>query len=256
VRAGNEVSVTVWGEGDPAVLIHGSFGWGSETWEKQRPLGDSYRLLLVDRRGFGTSAANGPVDFERDASDISDLLDEPAHLVGQSYGGVVALLTAARSSERVRSLTVIEPPAFGLVRGDPAVEQFIAGVEEAVRAATDPSDYRLRFLRSFGFSAEREELSGRNLDAATSSWRERPPWEAEIPLDLLAAAPFPKLVVRGDWSTVSRRARDLGGRALHAVCDMLERRLDAEAAVFPAAHNPQLLGEPFNERLCSFWKTT
>jgi hypothetical protein len=38
------------------------------------------------------------------------------------------------------------------------------------------------------------------------------------------------------------------------ICEILERELDAEAAVFPdAAHNPQLLGEPFNERLRAFW---
>jgi hypothetical protein len=71
---------------------------------------------------------------------------------------------------------------------------------------------------------------------------ERHPWEAEIPLDELAAAPFPKLVVSGGWSP-----------AFDAVCDVLEERLDAQRAVLPGmGHNPQLLGEPFNEVLRSF----
>jgi hypothetical protein len=35
---------------------------------------------------------------------------------------------------------------------------------------------------------------------------------------------------------------------------VLERQLDAESAIFPGAHNPQLLGEPFNERLRTFWE--
>ena len=106
------LNVTVWGDGEPAVLVHGSFGWGEETWREQRPLAESYRLLLVDRRGFGGSPAHGRVDFERDAADVAELLEDGAHLVGHSYGGVVSLLAAARNPQAVRSLTVIEPPAL------------------------------------------------------------------------------------------------------------------------------------------------
>ena len=51
------LNVTVWGDGEAAVCVHGSFGWGEETWREQRPLSDSYRLLLVDRRAFGLPAA-------------------------------------------------------------------------------------------------------------------------------------------------------------------------------------------------------
>jgi hypothetical protein len=53
---------------------------------------------------------------------------------------------------------------------------------------------------------------------------ERMPSEAEIPLDRLSAAPFPKLVVSGAHSA-----------AFDAVCDMLEQRLGAERAVLPGA---------------------
>jgi len=248
------LNVTAWGEGDLAVLVHGSFGWGAETWAEQRPLAGSYRLLLVDRRGFGGSPPDGRVDFDRDAEDVAELLDDGAHLVGQSYGGVVSLLAAARRPEGVRSLTVIEPPAFGLVRGNAPVEKLIAGIKKAADEAGDPLDYRLRFLRAFGFSAKPEAVQGAELDAARSSWHERPPWQAEIPLDRLRG--LRTLVVRGDWSTAAPQARALGGRAFGAVCDVLEQRLDAESAVFPAAHNPQLLGEQFNERLRSFWEST
>ncbi len=188
------LNVTVWGDGEPAVLVHGSFGWGSKTWEKQRPLAETYRLLLPDRRGFGGSPPEGRVDFDRDADDVADLLAGGAHLVGHSYGGVVSLLAAGRRPDAVRSLTVIEPPALGLVREDPLVEKFIAGAKTAMREAEDPSDYRVRFLRAFGFPARDAELQGLGLEAARSSWRERPPWEAEIPLDELRGVHI--LVVR------------------------------------------------------------
>jgi pimeloyl-ACP methyl ester carboxylesterase len=253
VPAAPPLNVTVWGEGEPAVFVHGSFGWGTETWPKQRALADSYQLLLVDRRGFGASPPDGHVDFERDADDVAGLLDDGAHLVGSSYGGVVSLLAAAQRPDAVRSLAVIEPPALALARGNPVVEEFIARIEDAGREATDPSDYYLRFIRGFGFAAERQELDGLDLEAARSSMTERPPWEAEIPLDALKSVRT--LVVRGDWSTVPEEPRRLGGGALHAVCDVLEAELGAEAAVFRSAHNPQLLGEPFNERLRTFWES-
>ena len=95
------VHVTVWGDGEPAVFVHGSFGWGEETWREQRPLAEQYRLLLIDRRGFGASPPDGRVDFDRDADDVAELLEDGAHLVGHSYGGVVSLVAAARRPESV-----------------------------------------------------------------------------------------------------------------------------------------------------------
>ena len=71
---------------------------------------------------------------------------------------------------------------------------------------------------------------------------ERPPSEAEIPLDGLAAAPFPKLVVTGGHDA-----------AFEAIGDALEERLGAERAVFPGAgHSVQRLGAPFNDALTAF----
>lgn len=251
MRSTTSVHVTVWGQGEPAVFVHGSFGRGEETWREQRPLADSYRLLLVDRRGFGGSPPDGPVDFDRDADDIADLFEDGAHLVGHSYGGVVALLAAARKPAAVRSLTVIEPPALGLVRGNPAVEEFITGVGQAMDEARDPSDYHARFLRNFGFPARDEELTGLDLEAARSSWSERNPAEAEIPFERLDG--IRTLVVRGDWAAAPPPASERGRVIFHAVCDVLVKRLGAESATFPSAHNPQLLGSPFNERLRTFW---
>jgi pimeloyl-ACP methyl ester carboxylesterase len=252
VQSTTGLNVTVWGDGEPAVLVHGSFGWGSKTWEKQRPLAESYRLLLPDRRGFGGSPPDGRVDFDRDADDIADLLGDGAHLVGHSYGAVVSLLAAGRRPDAVRSLTVIEPPALGVVRGDPVVERLVDGVEAAIDEAADPSDYRARFLRSFGLPAPDGELVGQELEAARASWAERPPWEADIPFDRLRG--IRTLVVRGDWRNTPPSAREQAGAAFHAVCNVLEARLGAESATFPAAHNPQLLGDPFNERVRAFWE--
>ena len=84
---------------------------------------------------------------------------------------------------------------------------------------------------------------------------ERPPWEADLPLDVLATTSIPVLVARGGWDAVPDVARRRAGAAFAAVCRVLVGRLAAEEAVFPgAAHQPQLLGDPFNRRLEAFWR--
>jgi pimeloyl-ACP methyl ester carboxylesterase len=256
VRTAAGVNVTVWGEGEPAVFVHGSFGWGEETWQAQRPLAEHYRLLLIDRRGFGASPPDGRVDFDRDADDVAQVLGDGAHLVGHSYGGVVSLLAAARRPDAVRSLALIEPPAFGVARGDATVEELIGNIQAAAKATDDPAEYRSLFLRGFGFPAGPERLTGPALEAARASMTERPPWEAQIPLDDLSAAGLRVLLVQGDWCPAPDTARALAGAAFRAVCDELGSRLHAERAVFPSAHSPQRLGKLFNERLRAFWEGT
>jgi hypothetical protein len=87
--------------------------------------------------------------------------------------------------------------------------------------------------------------------------RESGTWEAEVRLDDLARAPFPKLVVRGAWDKVPPEARERGGTIFASICDVLEGRLAADSALFEgAAHNPQLLGKSFNERLRAFWESS
>ena len=55
------------------VLVHGSLATGSDEWQAQRPLADQgYRLLVIDRRGYGRSPAAEGEDYLRDADDIAN----------------------------------------------------------------------------------------------------------------------------------------------------------------------------------------
>jgi pimeloyl-ACP methyl ester carboxylesterase len=261
VPGAGDLHRTIWGEGPRAVLVHGSMSFGELAFSEQRPLAERYRLELLDRRGYGESPGRaGRVDFEEDARDLAALLDEPAHLLGHSYGGVVCLLAAAVRPEGVRSLAVIEPPAFGLARGTPAVEAIIARIVRhyGEGPALSEEAFLDGFLRAWGF----EQLTPRKLAARArrgvrASMTERWPWEAQVPLDRLTAAGLPLLAARGAWDEAEPSARDLAGAAFAAVCRVLVDRLGAEEVVFPgAAHQPQLLGAPFNERLEAFWRAS
>jgi pimeloyl-ACP methyl ester carboxylesterase len=156
---------------------------------------------------------------------------------------VVALLAAARRPGLVRSLVVVEPPAFRMARGVPEVDEAIEGGERLWRdGPRDPEAFLRAFLAWVGAPAPPGQLSPALLQGARALQRERRPWTAEIPLDELAAAPFPILAVSGAHSA-----------AFDAVCDVLAKRAGAQRAVLPGAgHSVQRLGEPFDELVAGF----
>jgi pimeloyl-ACP methyl ester carboxylesterase len=213
------------------------------TWSGQKPLADRFEIVAPNRRGFPPGPDVEHVDFEDEAIWVEQFLEPGTHLVGHSYGGVVALLAAARHPELLRSLTVVEPPAFGIARGIPAADDFMARTEEHwTNGPRDPGEFLRGFFDLVGTATPPGDFNEALLQGARTLMVERPPSEAEIPLDELARAPFPKLVVSGGHSA-----------AFEALCDVLEERLGAERAVLPGAgHSIQRLGEPFNELLADF----
>ena len=225
------------------MLVHGSVVNAELTWSAQRPLAERFEIVAPNRRGFPPGPGVEYVDFEDEAVWLEPFLQPGTHLVGHSYGGVIALLAAARRPERLRSLTVIEPPAFGVARGIPAPDEFMARIEEHwTSGPRDPGEFLRGFLALVGSSTPPGNFTPELLQGARTLMVERPPSEAVIPLDELARAPFPKLVVSGGHSA-----------AFEALCDVLEERLGAERAVLPGAgHSVQRLGEPFNELLGGF----
>ncbi|HEY3191245.1 MAG TPA: alpha/beta hydrolase [Solirubrobacterales bacterium] len=233
------------GEGPPVLFIHGSVVGAAVTWRKQRELADRWGLILPNRPGFGSSPPLDRNDFEVEAPMFAELLGEGAHLVGHSYGGVIALLPSGLRPEAVHSLTVSEPGVLPSAAGVPAVDEMIANGKLLYSdPGAIPTDTFLQLFRSGAGSSHEtpEELPDYLSRGAELAKRERPPWEAEIPLDRLAATPFPKLVISADHSP-----------AFEAVCDHLADALGAERAVIPGrGHTIPSNGAPYNERLEAF----
>jgi pimeloyl-ACP methyl ester carboxylesterase len=232
------------GEGDRVLLVHGSIAGAELTWRRQHPLAERWRLVIPNRPGFGASPPLPRNDFEVEAGLFAELLGDGAHLVGHSYGAVIALFAAARRPEAVLSLTVSEPGALKLA-GTPAGEELIAQGEllYAARDSIPPADF-LRFFRS-GTGSSRstpEELPEELLRGAELAMEERPPWEADVPLTVLAAAGFPVLAISGGHSPV-----------FEAVCDNIAEQLGGERATIEGkGHNIPETGTPYNERLERF----
>lgn len=225
------------------LLVHGSVVNADLTWSAQKPLAERFEIVAPNRRGFPPGPDVEHVDFEDEAAWLEQFVAPGTHLVGHSYGGVISLFAAARYAHLLRSLTVIEPPAFGIARGIPAADEFMSRIEEHwTNGPRDPAEFLRAFLVLVGSSTPAGDFTPELLQGARTLMVERPPSEAVIPFDELVPTPFPKLVVSGGHSA-----------AFDAVCNVLEEQLGAERAVLPGAgHSVQRLGEPFNELLASF----
>jgi pimeloyl-ACP methyl ester carboxylesterase len=225
------------GSGPRVVLVHGSVR-GPAAWSPQRVLADAYTLVLVARPGLPPSPPVGEVDFEEHGRLLAGVLEPGDHLVGHSYGGVVCLYAAA-ARPGLRSLTLAEPPAFGLAGPQPETDAFRRHWAEGPH---EPRAFLAEFLRLVGLELELPDPLPPELEQGARTLQvERGPWEADPPLEALAAAPYPKLVVSGGHSALFK-----------AVCDELERRLGAERAVLPGASHALQRAPGFTERLRDF----
>lgn len=244
--------VDSWGSGVPVILAHGSLATGAEEWQAQRPLaGEGFRLLVPDRRGYGRSPAAQGEDFLCDAGDIAVLLascaDGGAHLVGHSYGGLGVLFAAARRPDAIRSLTLLEPPAFTLAQQHPAARNLVNGVRLLWDLDLSDEDWVVRFLSAVGSDPESlpPEVVAGLVPLAPLVRRGRAPWQSEPPWAALASTGFPKLVVSGGHSA-----------GFDVICDNLARRIGASRLVVAGAgHEIQFAGNPLNEALLSLWRT-
>ena len=100
------------GAGEPLLLLHGGFAT-IETWTGQRPaLAAHFRVYLPERRGHGRSPdVPGPMGFAAMARDTAAFMAAlgigPAHVVGWSDGGYVALELALARPDLIRRLVLI-----------------------------------------------------------------------------------------------------------------------------------------------------
>jgi pimeloyl-ACP methyl ester carboxylesterase len=241
----SDLDVERLGSGPVVVLIHGSIVDAGRTWRCQRVLAQRWSLVMPNRPGFGESPPLARGDFELEAPLVAELLGTGAHLVGHSYGAVIALLAAAARPSAVRSLVVSEPGLLRLAAGDPVADELIAHGEQlyASGSSIPPAEF-LRMFRAGVHSTHQtpDELPDWLEHGAALAARERPPWEAEVPFADLRSAPFPKLIISGGHSPV-----------FEAVCDVLAEQINAEREVLAGrGHTIPTIGDAYNSLLDEF----
>src|SRR5438094_4313544 len=128
------------GSGPPIVLVHGSVSDYRE-WSKQMaPFAKHYRVIAYSRRYHWPNLAPGKdadASVERQADDLAAIIRAmgiaPAHIVGHSIGGAVALNLALRHPELVRTLALAEPAVSGVL-GEAPENEAVSKESQAVRA--------------------------------------------------------------------------------------------------------------------------
>jgi pimeloyl-ACP methyl ester carboxylesterase len=123
----------------PIVLVHGS--WSSHrNWDLVVPrLAQHFRVAAYDRRGHSDSerpSTQGSV--HEDVADLAVLLEDlqlaPAFVIGNSFGGSIALRLAGQRPELLRGVVAHEPPLFQLLGNDPVFAPMLEEVGRRVGA--------------------------------------------------------------------------------------------------------------------------
>jgi pimeloyl-ACP methyl ester carboxylesterase len=228
------------GRGPPVVMAH---GWtlDLQMWEPQvAALRDAYRLIRLDRRGFGLSS--GRPSVIQDIADLGSLCDRLAidriALIGMSQGARAAMGFALTAPERVSCLILDGPPDYTrnpLPSDDEVPVSHYRGVVRTGGMAAFRREWTAHPLLSLrsGDPRMREILNAMIMRYPGNDLVE--PFatvDAAAGLPLSDSLDVPVLVITGDQDLASRT---------RAANHLAERLSKAARAVIPAAgHLPNL----------------
>jgi pimeloyl-ACP methyl ester carboxylesterase len=218
------------GAGDPLLLLHGGLSSADDMGMQTAAIAERYRVILPERRAHGRTAdVEGPITYNVMADDTIALMDAlgtgPAHLVGWSDGGNVALLMAIKRPDLVRKVVTMGSNFAG------------DGYEESFRALAQPDSPLVTMLRDEWMkrAPDGEDHFPVVLEKMMACWFET----YDIPRDELARIAAPTLVMVGDDDII---------RFEHTI-DLYETIPDAQLAVIPGASHlapiekPQLVNQ-------------
>lgn len=252
------------GTGDSIVLLHCTAGSGRQWDQMAAALRTDFRVIAPDLCGYGGTAqwpGNGTFNLAVEADLIAallDLLGKPAHIVGHSYGGAVALQFALRHRRYLKSLTLIEPASFHLLRdGDDIDERAFRQISEVaatVASAVNCGDYLGGMRRFVDYwsgegawaalpAAQRLALAARINKVTLDFWGTLN--DPSRPSDL-AALTMPTLIVSGGRAPLPTRR--ICFHLAHAIPRATLRTVADAGHMLPFTHFKQLL--PLIEAHC------
>jgi len=218
------------GKGPTVVLVPGSCSTGA-AW---RPIiahwKDRFRCVTTSLLGYGATAERrtaATADIAQEVEGVEAVIrraGHPVHLVGHSFGGLVALAVALRRPHLLRSLTILEAPAPEILRqcgeddhyqsfrqmSSAYVRAFQAGQSDAIAAMID-------FYGGRGtFAAWPQRVRDYAIATTAANLMD---WSCAYGFDLtpalLARVSAPALVAYGELShPAPQRANELLGRRI------------------------------------------
>jgi len=169
---------------------------------------------------------------------LGKLSDRPAHLVGFSYGGWMAMNQAIRAPGRVASITLLDPA--GLTKLD---ARFWLWMSISGLATLAPMPLRRRFARWLDSPAMLQPELMTLMWAGTRGYHAEPKFPAVLTDDELRSITVPTLLITGARSALltPTEARARGSLMPHA-----------EVAVVPGSHGGFNRIDELNDRMTAF----
>lgn len=165
------------GAGDPVVFLSGLGGDHRAFAVPLRLFGKQYRALALDNRDVGRSdratSEYSTADLADDVAGWLEALDiGPAHIIGQSLGGLIAQEVALRHPERVRSLTLVSTHA-----GSTPWKKAVVSSWVMLKKLTGPAEFTLAtlpWLVAPGFYRNAAMIEGLVRFAERNQWPQEP----------------------------------------------------------------------------------
>lgn len=209
------------GSGPTVLCVHSSASSSGQWRALMDSLSDRFRVVAMDLYGYGKSPA-WPGEHELRLDDeialMAPILETAGkfHLVGHSYGGLVALKLALNDASRIASLTLYEPTCFFLLIAndpeDPASRE-IKAVSDETNRLVDAGDLELaaqRFVEYWvGPDAWSQTPEAGRLTIANRMGKVRFEWttifDKPLPSANISALAMPILLLTGSRSTAAAR---------------------------------------------------
>src|ERR1700728_4142892 len=169
---------------------------------------------------------------------LGQLSDRPAHLVGYSYGGWIAMNQAIRAPGRVASITLLDPA--GLTKLD---ARFWWWLSISGLATLAPMPLRRRLGRWLDHPALLERELMTLMWAGIRGYRMEPKFPGILTDDQLGAIGVPVLLITGARSALITPAQ---------ARDRAARMPNAEVAIVPGSHGRFNRTAELNDRMSAF----
>ena len=250
---GGELLVSIVGQGEPLVLIHG-MAQDHRLWTPQvETFAQHYQVISYDMRGFGgSSRPDGPYRAEDDLARLLEQLQiTSAHILGLSLGSSVATRFALTYPKMTRSLIVAGPVLQGFTDADDFIQALksVWGIarEQGVEAAKITwleLPLFTHLLKSPEWAALAREMLN---DYDGWHWQHRDPeaWPEVMPAERLAEISAPTLIVTGDQEIIGLK---------HAGALMTKQIPGAKSGTIASAGHVVNLEQPdgFNRAITGF----